>query len=232
MRRFAVRSLQLAARNARIAPRRASQNASAPKPRATRRAENASPPSMAQNRLPAYDTVSYIRRKGKGMPSRIAINGTRARKGAEHGHETALWHGSSPFQRRIASSEIADLGFRREGTPSRDEGAPSPCQNAVSWPFFSRKRARRRRRAGIEGPRFRIARNADGPVRSGPAQKPKSRAVRRPNPDAARPRAAYGRPRRRARTARTTAPTLSAKCTSSSASRTFADAACRGSQKK
>ena len=118
MRHFAVRSLQPAACNARIAPRRASQNASAPKPRATRRAENASPPSMAQNRLPAYDTVSYIQRKGRGAPDRIAIKGAYARKGSEHGHETALWHGSSPFQRRIASSEIADLGFRREGTPS------------------------------------------------------------------------------------------------------------------
>ncbi len=232
MRHFAVRSLQPAACNARIAPRRASQNASAPKPRATRRAENASPPSMAQNRLPAYDTVSYIQRKGRGAPDRIAIKGAYARKGSEHGHETALWHGSSPFQRRIASSEIADLGFRREGTPSRDEGAPSPCQNAVSWPFFSRKRARRRRKADIEGPRSRISRNADGPARGGPAQEPKGRAVRRPNSDAARPRAAYGRSQRRARTARTTALALSAKCTSSSASRTFADAACRGSQKK
>ena len=150
MRHFAVRSLQPAACNARIAPRRASQNASAPKPRATRRAENASPPSMAQNRLPAYDTVSYIQRKGRGAPT-----GSRS-KGPMHEKD-----------RNMATKP-------RSGTDRAHFSGASPLAKLPTWAFAAKERPpetkERRRRART---RFRghfSAENAHGDV-GGPASR-------------------------------------------------------------
>ena len=58
----------------------------------------------------------------------------RAEKRLIFGHETAFWHESGSFRRRVDPVEIADLGFRYEGTRFWSEGAQSLCQNAVSWP--------------------------------------------------------------------------------------------------
>ena len=58
----------------------------------------------------------------------------RAEKRLIFGHETAFWHESGSFRRRVDPVEIADLGFRYEGTRFWSEGAQSLCQNAVSCP--------------------------------------------------------------------------------------------------
>ena len=65
----------------------------------------------------------------------------RAEKRLIFGHETAFWHESGPFRRRVDPVEIADLGFRHEGTRFWSEGAQSLCQNAVSWPKIGQSSA-------------------------------------------------------------------------------------------
>ena len=65
----------------------------------------------------------------------------RAEKRLIFGHETAFWHESGSFRRRVDPVEIADLGFRYEGTRFWSEGAQSLCQNAVSWPKIGQSSA-------------------------------------------------------------------------------------------
>ena len=65
----------------------------------------------------------------------------RAEKRLIFGHETAFWHESGSFRRRVDPVEIADLGFRYEGTRFWSEGARSLCQNAVPWPKIGQSSA-------------------------------------------------------------------------------------------
>ena len=92
----------------------------------------------------AFSLLPTVGEAKSALSSRVTLSASlhpkalyappRAEKRLIFGHETAFWHESGSFRRRVDPVEIADLGFRYEGTRFWSEGAQSLCQNAVSWP--------------------------------------------------------------------------------------------------
>ena len=76
-----------------------------------------------------------------------AFGSGRVAESLVFGHETAFWHdvACALFDRRSATWDFSERGSF--GAPKTDEKRRFACQNAVSWPFSGRFRARARRPA-------------------------------------------------------------------------------------
>ena len=77
----------------------------------------------------------------------FAFGSGRVAESLVFGHETAFWHdvACALFDRRSATWGFSERGS--SSAPETDEKRRFACQNAVSWPFSGRFRARARRPA-------------------------------------------------------------------------------------